>query len=163
MRPAMAAVLLAAAGTGLALGGTASSGSAVPVLQEGCLGCHVAIQADTASFQDLPFRHLPHMTIERGCLRCHGDHLASGERAGITLPKEDCQSCHHEAARRGSALCERCHGAIFASSVTFPGRPFNHSVHVGAFTGLECVDCHGQVTERVVASPSMEACIGCHP
>jgi hypothetical protein len=163
MRAATVAVLLVAAGTGLSLGGAAGSGPAGSALQEECLGCHVGIEARAASFQDLPFPHRTHVSLGGACLRCHQEHVVSGEHAGVRVAKEDCQACHHGSARRGSALCERCHGAIFANSVTFRGRPFNHSVHVGAFTGLECVDCHGAATERVVASPSMEACVGCHP
>ena len=101
--------------------------------------------------------------LEGGCLRCHGDHVATGARAGIKVTKGECQACHHESARRGSAVCESCHGAIFGSSITFQDRPFNHSVHVGAFTGLECDDCHGEATEMVVGSPPLSVCLGCHP
>ena len=127
MRGAAVSVLLALAGTGLSFGGTIPAIGATPALQEECTGCHAAMRADTPSFQELTFPHLPHVSLEGGCLRCHGEHVSTGTKAGIKVAKGDCRSCHHESARRGSAVCERCHSAIFASSSTFQGRPFNHS------------------------------------
>ncbi len=134
-----------------------------PRAPEPCTDCHVGIEADSASFQGLTFRHARHVTLEGACVRCHVDHLATGADPGVTVAKGDCAACHHGEARRGTALCEACHEPIFAESVTFQGRPFNHSVHVGSFTGLGCADCHGASDEPVVASPPMSVCVACHP
>lgn len=163
--PAATAVvaILFAGGGGLGLGGPVPSRAPADVLQETCTGCHGAILTDTTTFRELTFPHAPHVSLDAGCLRCHGEHGSDGATAGVKVEKGDCQTCHHGPARRGSAVCESCHGEIYGNSITFQGRPFNHSVHVGAFTGLECVDCHGEDTEDVVASPSLSTCIGCHP
>jgi hypothetical protein len=159
----VALALVLASGAGLGSGRSLPSAEPADLVQEECTGCHAAILADTTSFEELTFPHAPHASVESGCLQCHGEHGPDGARAGVEVVKEDCRTCHHGPARAGALVCESCHGAIYGNSVLFQGRPFNHSVHVGAFTGLECVDCHGEDTEEVVASPPMSSCIGCHP
>jgi hypothetical protein len=128
-----------------------------------CTDCHPGADADTVTFEGLWFAHAAHVGLEGGCAHCHVDHVTTGTAPGVEVGRVDCQACHHGPARRGMALCEQCHETIFGTSVTFQGRPFSHSVHVGAFTGLGCDDCHGEADEEVVASPSPSACVGCHP
>jgi len=159
----MAAVALAGFTPRSPGGATAPSRVDAYAVAEPCTDCHPGAAADTATFEGLAFAHAAHVELDGACVRCHVDHMTTGTDPGVTIGKGDCRACHHGPARRGMALCERCHEPIFGTSVTFQGRPFNHSVHVGAFTGLGCDDCHGKADEDVVASPSLSVCVGCHP
>ncbi len=123
----------------------------------------------TAPDQPVQFPHDRHVGMGASCLYCHPG-AAMGPTAG--LPGiEKCWGCHQQVQKKSPQL------TILAGYVdrneAVPWVPvaiqpefvhFNHKPHVNA--GLDCADCHGDLTKMTVAEPqkgqNMGWCLSCH-
>ena len=119
--------------------------------------------------QPIQFPHDRHVGMGASCLYCHPG-AALGPTAG--LPGIDkCWGCHQQVQKKSPEL------DILASFVerdeAVPWVPvaiqpefvhFNHKPHINA--GVECADCHGDLTQMTVAEPqkgqNMGWCLSCH-
>ncbi len=118
--------------------------------------------------QPIQFPHIIH--LERGvqCLYCHPGALR-GPSPG--LPTESkCWACHQQITVRNSEIDKLINYvqnnkpiqwvpvAILPDFVYFSHRP-----HIAA--GLNCENCHGEISQMTVAEPqkmNMGWCLGCH-
>lgn len=124
--------------------------------------------------QPIDFPHKTHQVNEIGmqCQECHTG-VARGARAGIPSIVY-CMTCHdtlgdatdpriqsmRDYEKRGEDMpWQRVYGFLEESHVRF-----NHAPHIRA--NVDCVTCHGEVTEMTVAERvvdhTMGFCINCH-
>lgn len=118
--------------------------------------------------QPIQFPHVMHINLGVQCLYCHPGALR-GPSPG--LPTETkCWGCHQQITVRNSEInklisyvkankpIQWVPVAILPDFVYFSHRP-----HIAA--GLNCEDCHGEISQMTVARPqkmNMGWCLGCH-
>lgn len=122
-----------------------------------------------APSQPIEFNHSLHTSLGIQCLYCHAG-ATRADSAGLpTLTK--CMGCHNQIevdSPGKEALAEYA-----ASKTRIPWVPvaiqpdfvrFSHAPHVKA--GLDCEECHGNVSSMTVAEPqpgqNMGWCLKCH-
>jgi hypothetical protein len=125
-------------------------------------------QTQVPPAQPIQFPHNVH--VERGipCLYCHPGAL-DGQSPG--LPTESkCYACHRQISATNPEIDKLV--AYVKSGRPIPWVPvailpdfvyFSHRPHIAA--GLNCEDCHGEVSRMTVAQPkqmNMGWCLNCH-
>ncbi len=118
--------------------------------------------------QPIQFPHNLHVSLGIQCLYCHPGALR-GQSPG--LPTEaKCYACHQQIAVRNPEL-DKLFAYVKANKpiqwVPVAILPdfvyFSHRPHIAA--GLNCEDCHGEVSQMTVAVPQkmdMGWCLSCH-
>jgi len=119
--------------------------------------------------QPFPYAHAPH--IEKGipCLYCHPGPYR-GASAGLPT-KAKCMGCHNN-IKADKPLLQQL-DAYAKENETFQWVPvailpdfvyFSHQPHINA--QLDCVNCHGKVSQMAAAQPqkywNMGWCLDCH-
>jgi hypothetical protein len=119
--------------------------------------------------QPIAFPHNLHVGIGASCLYCHPG-AAMGPAAG--LPGIDkCWGCHQQVQKQSPELTilagfvERNEAIPWVPVAIQPDFVhFNHKPHLNA--GLECINCHGDLSQMTVAEPqkgqNMGWCLSCH-
>jgi hypothetical protein len=118
--------------------------------------------------QPIQFPHNRHVELGIQCLYCHPGALR-GQSPG--LPTESkCWACHQQITVRNSEI-DKLAGYIQRNE-PIPWVPvaivpdfvyFSHRPHIAA--GLNCEDCHGEISQMTVAVPQkmdMGWCLACH-
>jgi hypothetical protein len=118
--------------------------------------------------QPIQFPHFTHINLGVQCLYCHPGALR-GPSPG--LPTETkCWGCHQQITIRNSEIDKLIN--YVQSNTPIPWVPvailpdfvyFSHSPHIAA--GLNCEDCHGEISYMTVAVPQkmdMGWCLNCH-
>jgi hypothetical protein len=118
--------------------------------------------------QPIQFPHVMHISLGVQCLYCHPGALR-GPSPG--LPTESkCWGCHQQITVRNSEI-DKLIGYVKAdkpiSWVPVAILPdfvyFSHRPHIAA--GLNCENCHGELSQMTVAQPQkmdMGWCLACH-
>jgi len=121
--------------------------------------------------QPIAFNHRIHLQHGYECKSCHAG-VTRGPDAGIP-DANFCMACHQEIATNNPEIKKLA--AYAANGQDVPWRPvywfypsehvrFWHAPHIRA--GVDCQQCHGDVTQQKVAVRSrnlnMNFCIGCH-
>lgn len=118
--------------------------------------------------QPIQFPHNLHVGLGIQCLYCHPGALR-GQSPG--LPTETkCFGCHQQITRRSPELDKLF--TYVQNNQPIPWVPvaivpdfvyFSHRPHIAA--GLNCEDCHGEISRMTVAQPqkmNMGWCLSCH-
>ena len=118
--------------------------------------------------QPIQFPHNMHINLGVQCLYCHPGALR-GPSPG--LPTESkCWACHQQITVRNSEVDKLI--SYVQANKPIPWVPvailpdfvyFSHRPHIAA--GLNCEDCHGEVSQMTVAVPqkmNMGWCLACH-
>jgi c(7)-type cytochrome triheme protein len=142
----------------------------------GVLGIVVVVAAlvglvvtQAAPPQPFPYPHAPHIAAGIPCLFCHPGAI-QGQSAGLPT-RAKCLGCHSNINADTPALKDF---ADYASkNKTFEWVPvaimpdfvyFSHRPHLAA--GINCEECHGDVSKMTSAQPQNEMnmgwCLGCH-
>ena len=118
--------------------------------------------------QPIQFPHLMHINLGVQCLYCHPGALR-GPSPG--LPTETkCWGCHQQITIRNSEVDKLI--SYVKANKPIPWVPvailpdfvyFSHRPHIAA--GLNCENCHGEISQMTVAQPqkmNMGWCLNCH-
>jgi hypothetical protein len=118
--------------------------------------------------QPIQFPHNMHVNLGIPCLYCHPGALR-GPSPG--LPTESkCWACHQQITVRNSEIDKLV--SYVTANKPIPWVPvallpdfvyFSHRPHIAA--GLNCEDCHGEISQMTVAVPqqmNMGWCLNCH-
>jgi hypothetical protein len=118
--------------------------------------------------QPIQFPHDKHVALGIPCLYCHPGAL-DGQSPG--LPTESkCYGCHQQITAKNAELDKLFN--YVKDNQPIPWVPvaivpdfvyFSHRPHIAA--GLNCEDCHGEVSRMTVAQPqnmNMGWCLNCH-
>ena len=118
--------------------------------------------------QPIQFPHLMHINLGVQCLYCHPGALR-GPSPG--LPTETkCWGCHQQITVRNSEVDKLI--SYVKADKPIPWVPvailpdfvyFSHRPHIAA--GLNCENCHGEISQMTVAQPqkmNMGWCLNCH-
>ena len=118
--------------------------------------------------QPIQFPHSMHVSLGIQCLYCHPGALR-GPSPG--LPTESkCWACHQQISVRNSEIDKLT--SYVKANQPIPWVPvaivpdfvyFSHRPHIAA--GLNCEDCHGEISQMTVAVPqkmNMGWCLNCH-
>jgi hypothetical protein len=118
--------------------------------------------------QPIQFPHNLHVSLGIQCLYCHPGALR-GQSPG--LPTETkCYACHQQITRSNPEIVKLV--TYVKENKPIPWVPvailpdfvyFSHRPHIAA--GLNCEDCHGEVSQMTVAVPqkmNMGWCLDCH-
>ena len=141
--------------------GLTSASVHAPILQGGCLKCHVPHTSHEPKLLRKP--------LVPKCAECHAAVHAELEGAVSRHPPvgEDCLACHDQHASAHPSLlreeprqlCQRCHGTELAE---YEARPFAH----GALTSEQgCANCHAAHVSslpKLLLKPVGELCLSCH-
>mgnify|MGYP001442573719 CR=1 FL=1 len=121
--------------------------------------------------QPIEFPHNTHMDQGLACVDCHStaDTAAAAELPSVTK----CMLCHEKIAVDAPGVAElrefakRGHEIPWIRVYRFEelaAVKFRHAAHVQS--GINCVECHGDVGEMTVAMPvikhTMGTCVNCH-
>ena len=121
--------------------------------------------------QPINFPHKTHVALGVPCLYCHPG-AASGPVAGLPSSGK-CWGCHQQILSTQKnpeivKLADFVHNDVQIPWVPVAIQPdfvhFNHRPHIAA--GLNCEDCHGDVSKMTTARPlagqNMGWCLDCH-
>jgi nitrate/TMAO reductase-like tetraheme cytochrome c subunit len=113
----------------------------------------------------IKFRHDEHLGGQpRGhVLHCDNCHKMVQEGVHIAVTEAPCLTCHFYG--RGDAPvavgdCQTCH-VLPEGDVSFAGQPFNHREFLADKKGVQCIQCHSNVTEGQ-GRVAPERCKSCH-
>ena len=124
--------------------------------------------------QPIQFSHAKHVSLGIQCLFCHPGAMR-GDTAGLPSLAM-CNSCHQQIANPSSDA-QTTLGLKILASYLKNNQPikwvpvailpdfvtFSHSSHINA--GINCEDCHGEVSQMTTAVPqamNMGWCLNCH-
>ncbi len=118
--------------------------------------------------QPIQFPHDKHVSLGIQCLFCHPGALR-GESAGLPTASM-CNSCHQQIAKTSpetdklAAYVKNNEPILWVPVAIEPDFVFfSHRPHIAA--GLNCENCHGEISQMTVAMPqkmSMGWCLDCH-
>ena len=131
-------------------------------------------QTQLPPHQPIQFSHTKHVSLGIACLFCHSGALR-GDSAGLPTVAL-CNSCHQQIANPSTDAQTSPELSKLASYVK-NNQPiawvpvailpdfvfFSHSPHIAA--GLNCENCHGEVSQMITAVPqemNMGWCLDCH-
>lgn len=129
-----------------------------PSMQRDCDNCHQSIAWRPAAIDHDAFWPLTGAHASASCAGCHDGEVFAG------TPRE-CVGCHDGLQARSRvdhtqltnpSACERCHDTTAWVPAEFPDHGAFYSLR-GDHRGLECGDCHTDVTSYAVFT-----CIDCH-
>ncbi len=113
-----------------------------------------------ASRGEVAFSHDTHKDVE--CSKCHPASESTVATDNLLPKPEVCTDCHSPEDVRSYWSLEA--GADLTRQPIAPkgmAMLFSHKGHLG-MKGMDCVKCHGVMTEAGPHHPSMEACATCH-
>lgn len=124
--------------------------------------------------QPIQFSHKKHLSLGIQCLYCHPGALR-GQSPGLPTTAK-CNGCHQQIAKTTPEPTpdpELDKLAVYLkNNASIPWVPvailpdfvyYSHRPHIAA--GLNCENCHGEISQMTVAQPqlmNMGWCIGCH-
>ena len=126
-------------------------------------------QTQKSPEQPIEFPHNRHVGLGIQCLYCHPG-AWKGESAGLPTQSK-CWACHQQIAKESPELDKLAE--YVSTGQQIPWVPvaivpdfvqFMHRPHIAA--GLNCENCHGEISEMTVAVPHEEMnmgwCLSCH-